>query len=56
MYLTFYKTSSLFRSNAMWKVIKMNKKVCKLTSMALAEVCKALKTNPRVYFSGKKSC
>ena len=38
----------------MWKVIKMNKKFCKSTSMVLAEVCKALKTNPRVYFSGKK--
>ena len=38
----------------MWKVIKMNKKFCKSTGMVLAEVCKALKTNPRVYFSGKK--
>ena len=38
----------------MWKVTKMNKKFCKSTSMVLAEVCKALKTNPRVYFSGKK--
>ena len=39
----------------MWKVIKMNKKFCKSTSMVLAEVCKALKTNPRVYFSEKKN-
>ena len=38
----------------MWKVTKMNKKFCKSTSMVLAEVCKALKTNPSVYFSGKK--
>ena len=38
----------------MWKVTKMNKKFCKSTSMVLAEVCKALETNPRVYFSGKK--
>ena len=38
----------------MRKVIKMNKKFCKSTSMVLAEVCKALKTNPRVYFSEKK--
>ena len=54
LYLTSYKASCLFRSIAMWKVIKMNKKFCKSTSMVLAEVCKALKTNPRVYFSGKK--
>ena len=54
MYLICYKASCLFRSIAMWKVIKMNKKFCKSTSMVLAEVCKALKTNPRVYFSGKK--
>ena len=39
----------------MWKVIKMNKKFCKLTAVVLAEACKVLKTNSRVYFSGKKN-
>ena len=36
----------------MWKTIKMNKEFCKSTTVVLAEVCKALKANPRVYLSG----
>ena len=52
LYLSSYKTSSLFMNNAIWKVIKMNKEFCKSHSVVLAEVCKALKTNSSVYFSG----
>ena len=55
LYLTSYKTSSFFRNNTIWKVIKMNKEFCKSTSVVLAELCKALKTNPSIYFSGKNS-
>ena len=55
LYLTSYKTSSFFRNNTIWKVIKMNKEFCKSTSVVLAELFKALKTNPNIYFSGKNS-
>ena len=51
-YLTSYKTSSLHRSNAMWKVIKVNKTFCKSTTVVLTEIQRVLKANPRVYLSG----
>jgi len=36
----------------MSNVIKMNKEFCKRAIVVLAEVCKTLKKNPRVYLSG----
>ena len=42
LYFTSYKAIFLFKSNAMRKVINLNKKFCRSTTLVLAAVCKPL--------------